>query len=184
MIIVELPELFKSNELADMIAVNVYLAGYHSQISVSGETEIFTMCDPIYPNPPRCLIIINNNRISIAECDHNDPTSQTEIIRITKDGFCKNGFFVENCTRSKTHTVLDLIDKIVKAIDEKVMKNKTKTNVGNEITITDDDIINIITTSARISILPHSKFHVEIIKKYLSKIRNTHWHMLDMAFPD
>ena len=150
MIIMELQELFMPSELGDIIAPIINLNGYRIKYQGSGETKIFTMCDAEYPYQPRCLIIINNNRISIAECDHNDPTSQTEIIRITKDDFriCRNGFFVENCTRSKTHTVLDLIDKIVKAIDEKVMKNKTKTNVGNEITITDDDIINIITTSA------------------------------------
>ena len=146
----ELQELFMPSELGDIIAPIINLNGYRIKYQGSGETKIFTMCDAEYPYQPRCLIIINNNRISIAECDHNDPTSQTEIIRITKDGFriCRNGFFVENCTKSKTHTVLDLIDKIVKAIDEKVMKNKTKTNVGNEITITDDDIINIIATSA------------------------------------
>lgn len=148
MIIMELSELFMPAELGDIIASDMNLNGYRIKYQQSGETKIFTMCDREYPNPPRCLIIINNNRISIAECDRNDYSSQTEIIRITKDGFCKNGFFVENCTRSKTHTILDLIDKIVKAIDEKVMKNKTKTNVGNEITITDDDIINIITTTA------------------------------------
>ena len=146
----ELQELFMPSELGDIIAPIINLNGYRIKYQGSGETKIFTMCDTEYPYQPRCLMIINNNRISIAECDHNDPTSQTEIIRITKDDFriCRNGFFVENCTRSKTHTVLDLIDKIVKAIDEKVMKNKTKTNVGKEITITDDDIINIIATSA------------------------------------
>ena len=143
----ELQELFLPAELGDIIAPIMDLNGYRVKYQVSGETKIFTMCDTEYPYQPRCLIIINNNRISIAECDHNDPTSQTEIIRIIKDDICENGFFVENCTRSKTHTVLDLIDKIKKAIDEKVMKNKTETNIRDKTTITDGDIINIITAS-------------------------------------
>lgn len=148
MIIMELSELFMPAELGDIIAPDMDLNGYRIkyQQSVSG-TKIFTMCDHLYPNPPRCLIIINNNRISIAECDHNDPTSQTEIIRITKDDICENSFIVNNCTKSKTHTILNSIEKIKKAIDEKVRKNRTETNVGNEITITDDDIINIMATS-------------------------------------
>lgn len=61
--------------------------------------------------------------------------------------FVKMASLLRTVQDQKTHTVLDLIDKIVKAIDEKVMKNRTETNIRDKITITDGDIINIITAS-------------------------------------